>query len=192
METKLTFAEIYDDFRPRIIQYLSRMVGPGDAEDLAQEVFTKVNMSLKDFRGESQLSTWIYRIATNCAYDRMRASDFKQPAAIQLNDELLESKDCGDTAELATDDKVIRKEMNDCIRSYVHKLSNDYRTVIILKEIEGLKSKEIAEILGVSLEAVKIRLHRARAKLQQELKNNCDFSHDKNNDFVCDPKREQI
>ena len=66
------FQKIYEDFRPKIIRYLTRMVGDSEAEDLTQEVFTKIGQALKAFRGESQLSTWVYQIATHVALDRIR------------------------------------------------------------------------------------------------------------------------
>ncbi|MFC1614924.1 sigma-70 family RNA polymerase sigma factor, partial [Gemmatimonadota bacterium] len=61
----LEFQKIYKDFQPKIQRYLIRFVGESEAEDLTQEVFIKVNKALKGFKGESQLSTWIYSIATN-------------------------------------------------------------------------------------------------------------------------------
>ena len=71
------FQEIHDIYRPKILRYLSRLVGEHDAEDLTQEVFVKVSRALDTFRGEAQLSTWIYRIATNTALDRLRTPSFR-------------------------------------------------------------------------------------------------------------------
>ena len=73
-QVELEFEEIYTDFRPKVQRYLTRMVGEHEAEDLTQEVFIKISRALDAFRGESQLSTWVYRIATNAALDRLRAS----------------------------------------------------------------------------------------------------------------------
>src|SRR5574342_539452 len=72
--------EIYDAFQPRILRYLTRLVGQFEAEDLTQEVFVKAGQALGSFRGESQLSTWIYRIATNAALDRLRSRSFQHTA----------------------------------------------------------------------------------------------------------------
>ena len=72
------FEQIYADFRPRIHRYLTSMVGELEAEDLAQEVFVKLSQALDTFRGEAKLSTWIYRIATNAALDRMRSPSFRR------------------------------------------------------------------------------------------------------------------
>jgi len=77
-ERELKLEEIYDTFKPKILRYLKRLVGEHEAEDLTQEVFTKIGEALKDFRGDSQISTWIYRIATNAALDRLRSSSFQQ------------------------------------------------------------------------------------------------------------------
>ena len=65
--------------------------------------------------------------------------------------------------------------MNDCIRGYIEKLPEDYRAVLVLSEYEGIKNSEIAEILGVTLDTVKIRLHRAKTKLKEELESHCEL-----------------
>lgn len=67
------FQAIHDEYRPKIVRYLSRLVGESEAEDLGQEVFIKVGKALQGFQGKSSLSTWIYRIATNAALDRLRS-----------------------------------------------------------------------------------------------------------------------
>ena len=69
MSSTIDFNEVYKKFQPKIFHYLSRLIGPNEAEDTVQEVFEKVNRSLDGFKGESKLSTWIYRIATNTAID---------------------------------------------------------------------------------------------------------------------------
>jgi RNA polymerase sigma-70 factor (ECF subfamily) len=87
------------------------------------------------------------------------------------------------------DQKIIRDEMSDCIREFVDRLPTDYRTVLILNELEGFTNNEIAEILQLSLDATKIRLHRARAKLKEQLKSGCDFYHDDRSELACDRKQ---
>jgi RNA polymerase sigma-70 factor (ECF subfamily) len=76
--------------------------------------------------------------------------------------------------------------MNECIRDFVERLPDNYRTPLVLSELEGLKNGEIAEILGVSLDTVKIRLHRARAKLKRELMAHCDPAWVEDNEFLPD------
>lgn len=194
---KLDFQNIYQTFHPKIKRYLSRLVGEAEAEDLAQDVFIKVNQKLKTFSGESRvLSTWLYRIATNVALDRLRSPSFQKMVRNRP------SKDSVAEGEIATEVKVvwtgmktpsveqqlIRKEMNDCIRNFVEKLPENYKTILVLSELEGLKNQEIAEILGLTLDTVKIRLHRARAKLKKELETHCNFYRDERNELACDLK----
>ena len=139
-----------------MLRYLKRLVGERDAEDLTQLVMVKVSDGLARFRGDSQLTTWIYRIA-----------EHQVPS---------------------TEATAIRDEMNACVREFVERLPDPYRAVIVLSAMEGFKNREIAEILGQSLDTVKIRLHRAREKLKQDLVAGCTFQRDERNEFACDRK----
>jgi RNA polymerase sigma-70 factor (ECF subfamily) len=189
---KLEFQEIFDAFQPKIIRYLSRLVGENDAEDLTQEVFIKVNKSLGKFRGESKVSTWLYRIATNAALDSLRSSSQKSAARTCSLDIDLDDKEPiimdqnAWTGEIVpqVEPQVYRKEMNDCIQGFIDRLPADYRTVLLLSEFEGFKDNEIAEIRGVSTNSVKIRLHRARVMLKRDFERNCDTYWIEDNDFL--------
>jgi len=191
----LDFDSIYDEFNSRIGRYLERMVGKGEAEDLTQEVFIKVNKGLKGFEGKSSLSTWIYRLATNAALDKLHSRPFrenKQKISLSNMDDEPEAEDkdiCTQEKELSAEREAIRTEMNECIREFVDKLPENYRTVIILSELKDLKNQEIAEILGISLDAVKIRLHRARIKLKEEFEAGCDFYYNQDSELSCDRKQ---
>lgn len=194
---KLKFDEIYTSFRPKIYRYLMRLIGDQEAEDLTQEVFIKVDKGLKVFRNESQLSTWIYRIATNTAIDRMRNASVRCQLTKKHGDYCVVKADSTEFAEKDTglsiktssiEERVIHKEMNECIRGVIDNLPENYRTVVILSELEGLQNKEIAEILELSLDVVKVRLHRGKARLKKELLNHCKFSWDERNELTCDPK----
>lgn len=185
------FKKIYQEFQPKIVQYLSRLVGNQDAADVAQEVFAKVSRGLETFKGQSKLSTWIYRIATNTAIDKLRSASFKRAfESTSLIDEstVEESKDAFVLGDPSIDRKVIRKEMSQCVREYIDRLSPDYRTVLVLSELEGFKNREIAAILEISLENVKVRLHRAKASLKKELDDGCDFYHTEDGTLACDRK----
>ena len=192
-EPERDFQKIYGDFRPRILRYLTRLVGEGEAEDLTQEVFVKIDRGLKGFRGESQLSTWIYRISTCAALDRLRGPSARerqsQGTAERPVEEAAEGIWTGE-GEAPAEQKVIRQEMSGCIRAIVDTLPAHYRSVIVLSEMEGLKDGEIAEILGVGLQTVKMRLHRGRAMLKRELSTACVFYRDERNELACDRKGE--
>jgi len=188
---KENLEDIYREFHPKILHYLSRVVGPDEADDLAQEVFEKANRGLEDFRGESKVSTWLYRIATNTALDRLRSRSTKHMSEhIQLETSAgVEDRNIwtGQTST-HTDQHVIRKEMSECVTEFIDKLPPDYRTVITLSELEGFKNREIAEILQVSLDVVKIRLHRARVSLKELLNNDCNFYRNEEGILACDRK----
>jgi RNA polymerase sigma-70 factor (ECF subfamily) len=177
------FEEIHKTYEPKIHAYLVRLVGEDQVDDLTQEVFMRISRALADFRGESSLSTWIYKIATNAALDLMRRQAFKPGEPLSLEDDLeaetganLEDRNPW-TGEkpLLPEKQVIRQFMDDCISGYIQQLPENYRTVLVLSEYERLSNKEIAAVLDLSVDTVKIRLHRARAKLKEYLLDNCEY-----------------
>jgi RNA polymerase sigma-70 factor, ECF subfamily len=179
-----SFEEVYGAFAPRIRRYLGRLAGEQDAPDLTQEVFARVNRALDAFRGESQLSTWVYRIATNVALDRLRKASVDAAGGPRV-----EEAPVADPAPLA-EQEVVRREMGECVREFVEDLPPDYRSVIVMSEFEELTDRQIADVLGVSLEAVKIRLHRARARLRVALEAGCHTYRDERNELACYPADE--
>ena len=183
----LDFQRVYDELQPRIRRYLARLAGPGEADDLSQETFARVSQALAGFRGEAALSTWIYRIATNVAFDRARSPGFQ----LQARTAEPEALAALGTAP-AIEQDIASWEMSECVRDYVDQLPADYRTVVVLSELEELPDREIALVLGISLEAAKIRLHRARARLRQMLEQGCDVSRDERNELTCEPRPDDV
>ena len=177
------FPQVYGEFHPKIQRYLTRLLGTNEADDATQEVFAKISQALPQFRGESSLPTWIYRIATNTAYDRLRSPSFHRAGEVPL-----ESAAPVHDPSTGVDQTLVRREMNECIDEYVARLPASYRSAVILSEHEGLTNQEIADTLGVSLETVKIRLHRGRARLRQDLGAGCSFYRNEQNEFACQPK----
>ena len=186
---ELKFQEIHDEFRPKVLRYLTRLVGPGEAEDLTQEVLAKISQALQAFRGESQLSTWIYQIATHSALDKIRSRSIRHFGQAETIEGDEEDRDAW-TGEKphSLEAQVIREEMNACIRRVIDQLPENYRTVIALSELEGFSDQDMAEVLGLSLEAAKIRLHRARARLKEDLSRHCIFYRTEQNELACDRK----
>jgi len=185
----IDFKKIHDDFHLRIFRYLSGMVGKDNAEDLTQVVFEKTSRGLPDFRGESSLSTWIYRIATNVALDHNRFASIRQ--AMIFLDTVDVNCDCNVPSEEKqhnAEQGIIKREMNDCIHRIIKQMPEDERVVLILSEFEEMKNREIADILDISLDAVKIRLHRARMRLRKDIEAECTLSRDERNELVCHPK----
>ena len=186
----LEFSNVYDQYYEKIRRYVERMVGINEAEDVTQEVFMKINKGLKDFEGKSALSTWAYRIATNSALDKIR----KRPSCKEkmsldaVSDGIGQEPVDLEVRSLSAEREAIRNEMNECIREFVDRLPIDYRTVIILSEMKDLKNQEIADILGISLDTTKIRLHRARVRMKAEFEAGCDFYQDEDGKLACDRK----
>jgi RNA polymerase sigma-70 factor (ECF subfamily) len=186
------FRALYDDLAPAIRRYLSRLVGGADAEDLTQEVFARAHRALDTRRGDSP-AAWLYRIATNAAIDRLRSASRREvPASVPAE------PGAGDEREAAcegaaregqeADGHVIRAEMRGCILEVVDRLAPAHREVILLGELRDLSDREIAEALGITLEAAKMRLHRARAELRKLLGASCDLYRDERNELACDRK----
>jgi RNA polymerase sigma-70 factor, ECF subfamily len=125
------------------------MAGQDEADDLAQDVFLKASQALDSFRGESQLFTWSYRIATNTAVVALKSASFRQSAAqIEFdendNGSLLEieiSRDNPGSMGYRADDQLARKETNECIRSYIDRLPDTYRSVLVLSDLEDMMNR---------------------------------------------------
>jgi RNA polymerase sigma-70 factor (ECF subfamily) len=191
------FDDIYAVFHGKIRRYLVRLVGEGDADDVTQEVFMKVNAALGSFRGEASLSTWLYRIATNAATDHLRRT--RRNSSGQIRDEdpgcSVLSREDDATVDRTTplpDTRLIRSEMNHCIRGLAETLPENYRSVLVLSDFEELTNSEIAGVLGISIETVKVRLHRARTRLKKELECHCSFYRDERNELACDRKASDL
>lgn len=182
----LDWENIYAEYRPRIERYLMRLVGPKEAEDLTQEIFIRAGQALGSFRRQSSLATWLYRIASNIAADRMKSRAHRREAqTTELPDTVYDPSP-------STEDQIVRQEMNYCIRRYITSLPENYRAILILSDIEGFRNQEIAVILGLSPGTVKIRLHRAKARLKKALAANCIFYYTDCNQLACEPKSPTI
>ncbi len=190
--TELTFESIYESYSTNLKNYLARITGSQEADDLLQDVFVKINRDLKNFKGLSSVKTWVYKIATHTAYDRLRTlSSKKQKNCINpllIGENMVISDFHQHNNSEHCDSKIIRKQMTSCVLDVIETIEEPYRTVIVLKDLEDFKNREIAQILQISLENVKIRLHRARKKLKMKLECKCNFFYDERNIFVCQPK----
>ena len=160
----LDLAELYRVYAPAVARWAARLGGPSaDLEDLVHEVFVIAERKLPGFRGDGSLSTWLYRITENVVRHQRRKNRLfswllgdeataKQPAETPLPDEALE-----------------RKRSVELVYAILDRMSEKYRVVLILHEIEGLSGPEIAELRGVKPATVWVQLHRARALFLAEL-----------------------
>ncbi len=185
----LTIEKLHRDHGDRIRRYLARLVGATDAEDLAQDVFEKAQRAMGAFRGDSRVLTWLYRVATNAAIDRLRNAERRANLGQDDAADPLEADTASDAAEeRSLDGELDRTRMRECILGVVEQLPASQRAVILLGELRGLSDRETADALGISLGAAKIRLHRARRVLKAALERACTFERDEQNEFACAPK----
>lgn len=173
------FNELVTRHRGRIFAMIRSMIHQeADAWDLSQEVFIKAWKALARFEARARFSTWLYRIAHNVVYDWTRKR--KLEGAGELNDEIL-ILDRIDAGSFTTpshaespDNALVHSELRIKIEAALAKLSASHRQVVILKDVQGLAYKEIAEIMDCSMGTVMSRLHHARQKLQTLLKDEYD------------------
>ena len=165
------FARLVEAYRDVIYRLAIKMMGdPQDAEDVLQETFMKAYRHIKDFGGRSSVSTWLYRIATNEALMLLR----RKRDIVSL-DESLET-DEGEREPLQIldwcclpEEELISAEAQRHLDMAIGVLPPNLRVVFVLRDIQGLSTQEVSEVLNLSETAVKTRLSRARLRLRQDL-----------------------
>lgn len=169
------FEELIFSYEKKIFNIALRMVGnPEDARDVAQEVCIKIFKSIRNFKGDSSFSTWVYRITSNVCIDeiRKRKKNVIPLAASGENGEFeIIPIDHSDLPEEIAE----RKELSKLIRSCILELAADYKMLIVYRDIYGYTYEEISKILNLSMGTVKSRLSRARNLLKDKLKNREPF-----------------
>ena len=161
--------------KDRVFNLCLRFLGDyHEAEDTAQDVFIKTFNSLNRFRFESSFYTWLYRIAVNTCKNRVKSLGYrfrKAGAGSDIPDELLEGALTVHRRNPAgsPDSELENKEMKKILQKAISTLPSDQRSVVILRDIQGLSYEEIAEITGFKLGTIKSRLSRARSSLKEKL-----------------------
>jgi RNA polymerase sigma-70 factor (ECF subfamily) len=140
------------------------------AEEVMQEVFLRVYEKLHTFRGESAFSSWLYRIAANVCFAKLKSE--RKHEHSDLDDELAQVESGGTVGDpwMETPDRaVLSDEAMRLINAAIERLPEDFRVVLILRDVENLSNEEVARILDLSVPAVKSRLHRARLAMRKRL-----------------------
>ncbi len=185
-EQRLSPAQVAQELSGPLLRYLGRYVGDDDlAQDLLQETLIRITNGLSSFAGRSQLKTWAFSVAT-----RVAADHFRRPANRVHIVDVADSTDWP-ASDGAIDQQLIIDEMNACVRRVIDSLPEDYRAALVLHDLEGLTAAETAEICGCSVPTAKIRIHRARLRLEEALRQKCEFYRDGDSVFRCSPKGEQ-
>lgn len=162
------FGELVTRYQDRLFNVAYRVLdNPDDAADVVQDVFVNAYQSLKAFKGDSELFTWLYRIAFNTAISFKR----RRRGVVRIDgrgdDGGLDPEDR--SLDTAPESGLERTEDERVLADAMAKLSAEHRTVLVLKDIDGLKYEEIAEVMGVPIGTVRSRLHRARSELKSLL-----------------------
>jgi RNA polymerase sigma-70 factor, ECF subfamily len=156
-----------------------------DAEEVVQDVFLILFQKIHTFEGRSVLASWIYRVTTNAALIKRRGRRTDREVSIdaQLPTFLPDGRRAGEQAFVGADwsqtpeADLLSQETRAILERAIDELPAAYRTVLVLRDVEGLSSEEVAEIVGDSVSAVKSRLHRARMVLREELTRHPGLRH---------------
>lgn len=172
--TPENFDRLYRDHVDLLYRFANRLCGETEAaKDLVQETFLNAYRGLSKFRGEAQISTWLYTIAARACI-RMRRKRKGEPERELSLDEFIPTSEGefrlqvpmeGQTPEEALQNKELRQALD----AAINKLPKKYKMVLVLRDMEGLSAKEVGTIMGLNERAVKSRLHRARLFVRQEL-----------------------
>jgi RNA polymerase sigma-70 factor (ECF subfamily) len=172
--TSKTFDSLYRDHVDLMYRFANRLCGETEAaKDLVQETFLNAYRGFKDFRGDAQISTWLYTIASRACL-RMRRRRKGAPERELSLDEFIPTSEGefrlqipveGLSPEEALQNKQLRQALDDAI----NQLPKKYKMVLVLRDMEGLSAKEVGTIMGLNERAVKSRLHRARLFVRREL-----------------------
>jgi len=159
------FREVFRNHRADVARLALRMTSrPGDLEDLVQEVFLQVYRSIKDFRGQSRFSTWLYRVTVNVVLMQRRAAR-SRPVLQEASDESF-----GADARELPDDQLARTRRVAAFYRLLDRLSDKKRAVFVLHELEGLSPSEVAKVVNAPVLTVRTRLFYARRELLEMLR----------------------
>ena len=177
---------LFETYHDRIYGYIRRLVrDPAEAEDLTQETFLRAYRRRDSLRDPEAVRGWLYRIASHACLDRLRQR--KPQVSIDSEEGAARAESIVSSSPSALE-ATERKETSACVQGCLDYLPDSYRAVILLYEAHSLTAAEIADLLGVTVATVKIRLHRARRRLQKVMECGCAVSNDRRGLPVCQPK----
>lgn len=168
------FDKLYREHVDLVYRYAHRLCGePESAKDLVQETFLNAYRGLKDFRGDSRISTWLYTIASRACL-RMRRKRKGAPDRELSLEEFVPTSEGEFRLQIAVDgltpeQALENKELREALEQAINKLPKKYRMALVLRDMEGLSAGETGAIMGLTERAVKSRLHRARLFVRREL-----------------------
>lgn len=166
------FEEIIERYESKAFNLSMRFVkSQEDAEEVLQDVFTTLYHKLHGFEGKSAFSSWLYRIVVNASFMKLRKR--RQTPTTSLEDIPNLSQHTSIEKEMLlaerADTRTLAREIRETVEQAINRLPDEYRSVFVLRDVDGLTNQEVGEILDLSVPAVKSRLHRSRLMLRKKL-----------------------
>lgn len=166
-----SFEELLSRYSNKVFSLASRLTrNAEDAEEVLQDVFVTVHRKIAGFEGKSSFSSWLYRVTVNAAFMKLRKR--RQDPSVALEDLVQQQHSPAalkSPENTYVDAQSIRNQMLEALENAIRKLPDDYRPVFILRDVDGLTSREVGRILDLTVPAVKSRLHRSRLMLRRRL-----------------------
>lgn len=169
------FARLVERYQGALYNFGLKMCGESrDAEDMVQDTFLNVFKYLKGFRHETRFRNWLYRIASSACLKKRRKSKFAPERELSLDDFMPEDAAQADQSVPAWAslplDQVLNEELHRTLKRTILELPEKYRMVLVLRDVEGFSTEESAQILKLTPANIKVRLHRARLFVRDQLK----------------------
>lgn len=165
---KGAFGVLVERYQHKVYNTALKILGaPEDARDATQETFIRAYRKINDFKGEARFSTWLYKMAANCCLDMLRAGK-KERSNLSLDDSRFTREMLVDS-QSGPEDLAAEHEDRDTIRRAVANLPDHYRLALVLHHYQGLSYKEVASVLGISINTVATHIARAKQSLREEL-----------------------
>lgn len=161
---------LWQDVAARLRPFLARRVPPAEVEDVLQDVFVRLQRGLPGLRDEERFTSWLFQIARNSAVEHHRARARHPLPEVPPDDERPAPPD--------DDDREASRSLSACVSLFVARLPSPYREAVTLVELESLTVREAAELVGVSVAAMKSRVQRGRAQLRRLFDECCEIALD--------------
>jgi RNA polymerase sigma-70 factor (ECF subfamily) len=170
--SEAAFAEIMERYSHKVLSLAMRISrSEQDAEEILQDVFITVYRKISKFEGKSAFSSWLFRITANTAFMKLRKRKQTPASSLEeLSPSARETVGSTEQCEHETSLGGVRVELRERLEAAVENLPEEYRAIFVLRDVDGLSNQEVSDMLGLSLAAVKSRLHRSRLILRKTLR----------------------
>lgn len=197
------FESVYEKHFREVHRFVRRFVQDVSlADELTHDTFLTAYEAWEKFRGEAPELVWLFRIARSVCLDYIRSPASRGRSAVSLDAVRERARGAGSPLDALSptgreptpgvEEAARQNEMSECVRQFVLTLPESLRTPLMLHDVEGFTNQEIAHVMGCSLAAAKMRLHRARERLRSMMEERCDIFHDERNVLSCLPAEDDL